>query len=130
MPGGDGAGRSWPYRPLSGSRRTRLTDSPEFERVYRRGAAYRGRLFSVHTFPNDLDTARLGLSVSKKVGNAVVRNTMRRRFKEIFRDLASEVQSLDVVVSAKPASAGASYRELRDEFERSLRRLASRPKRK
>jgi ribonuclease P protein component len=107
-----------------------LTDSPEFERVYRRGSAHRGKLFSVHTFPNELDTARLGLSVSKKVGNAVVRNTVRRRFKEIFRDLATEAHGLDVVVSAKPSSAEASYGELREEFERSLRKLASRPKRK
>jgi ribonuclease P protein component len=43
----------------------RLTDSSEFERVYKQGTAYRGRLFSVHAFPNELGTLRLGLSVSK-----------------------------------------------------------------
>ena len=56
----------------------RLTDSPEFERVYRQGTAYRGKLFSVHAFPNELGTPRLGLSVSRKVGNAVTRNAVRR----------------------------------------------------
>ena len=130
MPGGVGAAKSWPYKLLSGGRRTRLTDSPEFERVYRKGIAYRGRLFTVHAFPNELDIARLGLSVSKKVGNAVVRNVVRRRFKEIFRELAMEAKKLDIVVSAKPASAGASFGELRDEFERSLRKLDSRRNRK
>lgn len=115
---------------MSGSRRTRLTDSPEFERAYRKGIACRGRLFTVHAFPNELDTARLGLSVSKKVGNAVVRNLLRRRFKEIFRELAMEAQKLDIVVSAKPASAEASFGELRDEFERLLRKLDGRQTRK
>lgn len=128
MPDAGGAGRSWQYRSLSDRGRTRLTDSHEFERVYRKGIAYRCKLFSVHKFPNELGTARLGLSVSKKVGNAVVRNTVRRRFKEIFRDLASEVQGIDIVVSAKPSSAGASFGELREEFERSLRKQSNNPK--
>lgn len=130
MPVGAEDVRSWPYKLLSGIKRTRLTDSPEFERVYRRGTAHRGRLFTVHAFPNELGTARLGLSVSKKVGNAVVRNVVRRRFKEIFRELAAKAEKLDIVVSAKPASASASFGELRDEFELSLRKLDGRQKRK
>lgn len=112
---------------MAASKRTRLTDSPEFERVYRQGTAYRGKLFSVHAFPNDLDTARLGLSVSKKVGNAVTRNTVRRRLKEIFRAARPEVPGLDVVVSARPSAAEASYDELRDEFRRAVQRLGRRP---
>ncbi len=108
------------------SKRRRLTDSPEFERVYRQGSAYRGKLFSVHAFPNESDTARLGLSVSKKVGNAVIRNTVRRRLKEIFRESLPEVPGLDIVVSARPSAADASFGELRDEFRHSLQKLEGR----
>lgn len=101
-----------------------LTASPEFERVYRKGSVYRGRLFSVHFLPNTLGSPRLGLSVSKKVGGAVNRNKVRRRLKEIFR---SSVMSLpggaDFVISARPPAAEASFEELNDEFLRSLRRL-------
>lgn len=111
---------------MSGSRRTRLTDSPEFERVYRQGVAYRGKLFSVHAFPNELDTARLGLSVSKKVGNAVTRNMVRRRLKEIFRASKAEARGFDIVVSARPSAADAGFEELRGEFQRSLRKLGGR----
>jgi ribonuclease P protein component len=102
----------------------RLTDSPEFERVYRQGTAYRGKLFSVHAFPNEHGTPRLGLSVSRKVGNAVTRNAVRRRLREVFQLCISGMsENLDIVVSAKPAAAGATFEELREEFSKSLGRL-------
>jgi ribonuclease P protein component len=111
---------------LPRSKRTRLTDSPEFERVYRQGAAYRGRLFSVHAFPNELGTPRLGLSVSRRVGDAVTRNAVRRRLREVFYSTLPGIPgSLDLVVSAQPAAAEADFRELSEEFVRSLRKLGA-----
>jgi ribonuclease P protein component len=109
---------------LPRSKRTRLTDSPEFDRVYRQGAAYRGKLFSVHAFPNELGAPRLGLSVSRRVGDAVTRNAVRRRLREVFYSALPEIPgSLDLVVSAQPAAAEATFRELNEEFARSLRKL-------
>jgi len=103
---------------------TSLTASPEFERVYRKGAVYRGRLFSVHVLPNSVGSPRLGLSVSKKVGTAVKRNYVRRRLKEVFRSSSGKLWGdLDFVISARPAAAEASFEELNEEFIRSLRRL-------
>jgi ribonuclease P protein component len=99
----------------------RLTDSPEFERVYRQGTAYRGKLFSVHAFPNEHGAPRLGLSVSRKVGNAVTRNAVRRRLREVFHSYISGTpENLDLVVSARPAAAEATFEELREEFGKSL----------
>ena len=104
----------------------RLTDSPEFERVYRQGTAYRGRLFSVHAFPNEHGSPRLGLSVSRKVGNAVTRNAVRRRLREVFHSCISEASGdLDLVVSARPAAAEATFEELREEFDKSLGRVGA-----
>jgi ribonuclease P protein component len=109
---------------LARGKRTRLTDSPDFERVYRQGTAYRGKLFSVHAFPNELGTPRLGLSVSRRVGNAVTRNTVRRRLREVFHSARPEIPGdLDLVVSARPAAAEATVRELSEEFVRALRKL-------
>jgi ribonuclease P protein component len=103
----------------------RLTDSPEFERVYRQGTAYRGKLFSVHAFPNELGNPRLGLSVSRKVGTAVTRNIVRRRLREVFLASSPEIPGdLDLVVSAKPAAAGATFGELQGEFGKALSRFA------
>ncbi len=108
------------------SKLTRLTDSPEFERVYRQGTACRGKLFSVHAFPNEIGTPRLGLSVSRKVGNAVTRNAVRRRLREVFHAGIMRVPgSLDLVLSAKPAAAEATFEELSDEFARMLGKLGA-----
>ncbi len=86
---------------------------------------YRGKLFSVHALPNVLDKPRLGLSVSKKVGHAVTRNSVRRRLKEIFHSSGVRLpRDCDLVVSARPAAASASYQELCEEFSRSLNKIA------
>jgi ribonuclease P protein component len=84
-------------------------------------------LISVHAFENGLDVTRLGLSVSRKVGNAVTRNTVRRRLKENFHAaLAGDLpEGLDLVVSARPAAAAASFQELSGEFSKALRKLGS-----
>lgn len=88
--------------------------------------AYRGKLFSVHAFPNELGVARLGMSVSKKVGNAVTRNVVRRRLREVFHATQPEVLGdRDIVVSARPAVAKATFEELETEFEHSLDKLNS-----
>jgi len=109
----------------------RLTDSPEFERVYRQGTAYRGRLFSVHAFPNEHGNPRLGLSVSRKVGNAVTRNAVRRRLREVFHSCISEIAGgMDLVVSARPAAAKATLEELREEFGKSLGRVGGQVERR
>jgi ribonuclease P protein component len=99
----------------------RLSDSSEFEKVYRQGTPFRGKLFSVHAFRNELGALRLGLSVSKKVGNAVVRNTVRRRLREVFGSVAAKAGTdLDLVVSARPSAGDASFEELREEFLKAL----------
>jgi ribonuclease P protein component len=103
---------------------TSLTASPEFERVYRNGSVYRGKLFSVHVLPNTIGKPRLGLSVSKKVGSAVKRNKVRRRLKEVFRSSMERLSGdLDFVISARPAAAEATFEELNEEFLRSLHRF-------
>jgi ribonuclease P protein component len=116
---------------LSRSRFTRLTDSPEFERVYKQGIAFRGKLFSVHAFPNEIGTPRLGLSVSKKVGNAVTRNAARRRLREVFHAAIGRIPgSFDLVVSARPPASQATFEELNEEFLRALGKIGATDKRR
>jgi ribonuclease P protein component len=116
---------------LSRSKLTRLTDSPEFERVYRQGTAFRGRLLSVHAFPNEIGTPRLGLSVPKRVGNAVTRNTVRRRLREVFHSAIGRIPgSLDLVVSARPLAAEATFEELSEEFLGALGKMGGPDKRR
>jgi len=63
--------------------------------------------------PNELSYCRLGLAVSRKVGNAVVRNKIKRRLREIFRkQLKDRPLQYDFVVVARSASAEAEFADL------------------
>lgn len=69
--------------------------------------------------------ARFGFIISKQVGTAVVRNTVRRRLKAVCADALARVpEGTDVVIRALPASATASYAELSADVNRCLDRLA------
>jgi ribonuclease P protein component len=87
----------------------RLRRAEEFERLRRDGRAVHGRLLSLSCARNDLPFNRYGMVVSKRVGNAVVRNRARRLFREAVRHLDHEcAQGFDIVLIARPAIQGQS----------------------
>jgi ribonuclease P protein component len=95
-------------------REQRLRTPDEFRRV--RDHAPRGwphRLVVLYAAANELGRTRIGITVSSRVGNAVVRNRVRRRLREAVRArLDRLVSGNDVLLVARPASAQASWPEL------------------
>jgi len=95
----------------------RLHHRRQFEAVYSRGVRIAGRSFTLFILPNDCGRSRLGVTVSRKVGNAVVRNQARRRLREIFRrQRAALGPGSDVVIHARPEAARRPLAALSEEF--------------
>ncbi|MDO5725777.1 MAG: ribonuclease P protein component [Tissierellia bacterium] len=89
----------------------------DFKKVYEKKQTKGNRQMVLYIKPNGKDFNRLGLTVSKKVGNAVVRNLLRRRMKEIYRENSNNLKTgYDLVFVLKPVCADISYRELRKSF--------------
>jgi ribonuclease P protein component len=107
----------------------RLRRRPEFTRVYDKGRREPGRLAVVFARPSNGQRTRLGVTVTRKAGGAVVRNLLRRRVREIFRRSAALTGAIahDVVVNVSPRAASAPFAEMRRELERLLARAVGRP---
>jgi len=103
--------------PASGYPRLRLRRGVDFRAVYSSRRAIRGRLMVVHWRPSDLGHARVGFSVSTKVGDAVERNRLKRCLREAARPLLVDLhRGVDLVVVLRPVASGARYAELSSEF--------------
>ena len=97
----------------------------DFLKVQGSGRKVRGRCFILLTVENDLPFSRFGITVSKKNGNAVKRNRIKRKIREIQRVNRKEIVSgRDIVVIARRQAAEASFTEMESEYLR-LARLAN-----
>ncbi|MBQ9458538.1 MAG: ribonuclease P protein component, partial [Oscillospiraceae bacterium] len=101
-------------------RETTLKENYEFRRVYSKGKSGVSPLLVMYVRPNRGKKNRLGVTVSTKLGKAVVRNRARRRLRELYRLSQGQMkQGFDIVLVARSRAATAPYNEL----ERSYRRL-------
>jgi ribonuclease P protein component len=98
-------------------------------------AAAKGRKMATHglvlqALPRgDSEPARIGFTVTKKIGNAVVRNRTRRRLKEAARlELANDgLIGVDLVLIGREGTRGRNFLELRSDLRRALRRVGVGP---
>ena len=104
-----------------------LKKNNEFQRVYRKGTSQANRSLVMYVLENKdrhMEN-RLGISVSKKVGNSVVRHRITRLIRESYRlNETSFRQGVDIVVVARPSAKDRSYQEI----ESALMHLAGRTK--
>lgn len=108
----------------------RLLTKTDFDRIFGLGLKVVSLRLVVIAAPTAVESAaenRLGLVVSKKVGNAVVRNRVKRLLREAFRTLdeanANQEASLDMVVIARPASAEAGLNEIKSDLRQAIEKL-------
>ena len=104
-------------------RSSRLRRSSEFKLVRESGKSWTGTYLVLKALNRGAGLARLGVITSRRLGNAVVRNRVRRRMREIFRLNQHQIrEGYWIVTIARASSAFAAYQEL----ERDWLRLAKR----
>ncbi len=102
----------------------RLRRREDFRQVYRQGKIVFGRYLVFHLLPIPDSRTKMGFSVSKKVGNAVVRNSIKRKLRAIAQDIIEKFpESYHIVIGAKVKSKGATSIQLRQDFLRTLKVL-------
>lgn len=98
-----------------------ITRNNDFRRAYRRGKSYVSPLLVTYALKNRLGETRVGITTSKKVGNAVVRSRARRVLREAYRGLAPDVKpGYDLIFVARGRTAGAKSTQVQKHMERQL----------
>lgn len=91
----------------------RLRKNAEFKKVYIGGKNFWNRNLILYIKKNKLEESRFGITITKKIGNAVVRNKIRRRVKEIYRlNLYRIKDGYDLILLPKKNVVDISYKEL------------------
>ncbi|CCY48975.1 Ribonuclease P protein component [Peptostreptococcus anaerobius] len=103
-----------------------IKKDPEFRRIYRSGKSMADRNLVVYKMKNKKEKSRIGISISKKVGKAHVRNKLRRYIKEAYRlNIDPYVKGgYDYIFIARVNSSDASYHDI----EKSIKYLAKKAK--
>lgn len=104
----------------------RIAKRRDFVKTYETGQKVFSRYSVVFFSANGLPFSRIGITATKKLGKANVRNRLKRWTREVYRrqrePLGVDAQSLDIVVNVKPNAAETSF----DEFSRDLTRVFGR----
>ena len=90
-----------------------IKKNEEFRNVYQNGKSYANKYLVMYVLKNELNKNRIGISVSKKVGNSVIRHRITRLVRESYR-LQEEMfnSSLDIVVIARGTAREVGYKEI------------------
>ena len=116
-------------RPAALPKQTRLAKRQQYLRVYEAGRKLFSRYSVLFFAGNDLSYSRLGITATKKVGKANVRNRLKRWTREIYRTrrqaLGLDERALDLVFNVKPNAKDATFTDFARDLERVLQRVAS-----
>lgn len=101
----------------------RIKKNKEFQEAFKKGKSFANRQFVVYVLKKEgQETFRIGLSVSKKIGNAVVRNQVKRYIRQTFHELQDRIHTgNDYVIIARKPAATMDMHEVKKSLEHVLK---------
>ena len=91
----------------------RVKREKDFKAIFKEGTSFANRKFVIHRLENKQKHFRVGLSVSKRLGNAVTRNQIKRRIRHILQNAKGEIsEDVDFVVIARNGVEALGYVEM------------------
>lgn len=105
------------------NKRQRIKKNSEFQKVFKEGKSFANRQFIVYRYRKEGQTSfRIGLSVSKKIGNAVTRNRVKRYIRQVFLELRDDLhQDYDYVIIARKPTASMDFHETKKSLQHVLK---------
>lgn len=91
----------------------RVKSNKDFQAIFSRGQNVANRKFVVYSLAKKQDHYRVGLSVSKKLGNAVTRNAIKRKLRHVIMELSPHLTSHDFVVIARKGVEVLNYQDIK-----------------
>ncbi len=94
-----------------------IKKNSDFRKVYNKKKSFANKQLVIYYDENNLEYSRLGISISKKIGNAVTRNKIRRKLKEIYRLNENKIAlSYDIILIVRVSAKECKYDTLEKSF--------------
>ncbi|MGL5330057.1 MAG: ribonuclease P protein component [Peptostreptococcaceae bacterium] len=102
-----------------------LKKDSDFRKVYKHGKSYANKHLVMYILDNKSEQSRIGISVSKKVGKAIIRNKVRRRIKEAYRlNIDENIKNgYDIVFIARIAIKDVDYQDIEKSMKHLVKKL-------
>lgn len=100
----------------------RIKKNEQFQNIFKQGKSFANRELVIYYKQNDLTTHfRIGISVGKKIGNAVTRNRIKRYIRESFNQLQHKIiPTVDIIIIARKATVHMNFHQIKKSIQHLL----------